>query len=1424
MMKGRLLYFIFLFFAFQTANAQLGIVGQEGICIAGKSTMYIAPSTTLHVDGDFFIKKSQGPLWVRSNGIISLTGNLICNDPLICERADSLHPTCKFIFSPKTPSVSISGTTDSIILYHTIINKPNTIVKINSGTNIKILDTLDLQAGSFQLDGGNIYFIPPGGTPSYVNHPYLKNENHQNRIFGDSGQVIISLTASFLDTTKTPANLGLTLKGQHVPSSQMTITRGHQKQIYAGNGSIKRYFDVVSNQPLNNDSLFVSYIDSAEYINLGINKNKLKIFVSPGGDMDYFQPYGNNSLAQHLAKASTNSFSSVGISSTNFRITVADEDCSNPPISALPNGTLHLCQGEVKILDAGNNASVPNTNLFWNWSTGDSTQTITVSSNNTIQQFFVTLRDVRGCIVKDTVTIAPTAITPTVNFTAYSKCFGDSVKLISTSSGTQITNYKWKFGDDDSLNTSSNDTIKKFYASAGKFYVTLKVTTNYGCVATKLDSVWAFPLPTAGFTSNFDCASDSMVFTSNSTAGFGVIQNNYWNFDTASFVSSTTISPSINPAYSYSPPGAYYVKLIVETFQGCKDTILKNVVINSGNISAFTASNSCLGDTVSFINSSICNTGSCNYLWDFGDGTQSISVNPQKIFTNATVYNVKLKILSSLGCTDSSSVPIIISTKPNVNFSSSPVCIGNSSYFTNNSTILTGSIVSYAWDMGNSTFSTTTNTSLTYANPGDYLVSLSATSALGCVSKLIKSATIFQKPIAQYNVSSVCLGQASIFNQNSIGSALTYLWNFGDFGSSISSNPVNTYASPGNYTTSLIVTDTNSCSDTSSINTTVFSIPNPAMGGVITTCGNSYILDAGPGVNYFWQPSNASTRFITAMIDGNYTVTVTDSNGCVGTDQVLVGLNTEVKPHLGNDTTSCGPYLLNAGYPGCTYLWNTGDVTQTLLAVVPSTYIVTVTDINNCIGKDTALVLIATPPTLSLGPDITQCKTSQPLELTASTDAGIYLWNDGSSQPSLSINSSNFYMLTVTGNNGCKKSDTLSVTLLPSPSVDIGLDATVCGTKLLDAQNAGYNYLWSNGNTVQAITAQLDGQYWVAVTNPSNGCIGKDTINLLINAPFNLFLGNDTSSCANAAFVLNAGNPGSIYNWSTGDTTQTIIAGSSGAYGVTVTSGACSSFDAINISVLSAPVFSLGNNIRYICGNNSVTLNAGNSVEVNWGSDNGFSSAQQSVTIDQEGIYWAVVSNGICSSSDTVQILQSNQGLTAYFIASTVDTVGKPVKFVDVSLPTPDSWFWDFGDGFTSTLQSPEHIFLTVQIFNVSLTVSNGFCTSQISKSLDVKSHHPSFITGGSPSSLALINFSLYPNPADKSFKTLFEINDPAAINFSNFEIIGKLVYHENRNLAAVFEEETNISELKNGLYMIEIIAENHKGFVIQKGKLLITR
>ncbi|MCD6069325.1 MAG: hypothetical protein K0S33_4151 [Bacteroidetes bacterium] len=1426
-------YLLLFLFAAAGANAQVFIPGQEGLCVDKKATMYISPSTSLYINGNFFVKESQFPRWVRSNGTITLTGNLECNDPLICERASSSTPTSQFIFKPKTGAASITSYTDSLVLYHTIIDKPGSVVTINPGSNVKILDTIDLRAGSIRLDGGNILLSFPSGTPSYVNHPYIKNENHQNRIFGDSGQVIISATAtnSYLigPATYSFANLGLVLKGPNVQSSRFTIKRGHAKQLYAGNGSIARYFDIkVDSGALTSDSLLISYIDSAEFINLGINRNRLKVFATRNyDDMDYFQLGSSNVLAQTLARCTTSDLAIAYIDPQKFRVTVADEDCPDPPVSSLLSDTVNMCQGAVSVLDAGNAPWIPNTALFWNWSTNDTTQTISVNSPGSPQTITVSIRDLRGCITRDTVVLMP-APNPVALMYGASACYGDSIRLKSNSSigSGSITNYYWQFGDASTYSTSLNDTIHKWYASPGSYAVTLIVTSNFGCTDTVLQNVVSLPPPVAAFSSLFNCAADSMEFTSNSSVPplAGAITQNYWNFDTVSFASPALYSPAVNPSFHYSTAGNYWVKLVVRTGLGCRDSITQNITIVPRNTPSFSISNLCFGDTADFTNSSVCNTGSCSYLWDFGDGSQSVAANPAKIYPAAGAYNVKLKVSAANACTDSVIVPLIINAKPTVSFATNPVCEGDITYLTNNTTISSGTITGYLWDAGNATTSVSFNHSLVYAVPGIYPVTLTATSDSGCVASQSANVTVHANPTAQYSISNNCLNQVSAFTGNSIGNGLLYVWNFGNSATSSLSNPNYTYPAAGTYTTSLVVSDINGCSDTATAGITVYPVPNPALGGTISTCGTSYPLNAGPGVSYLWQPVNATTSSIIVTANGIYSVIVTDANGCVGMDQVQITLNSVVQPDLGPDTVSCGTYILNAGYPGSTYVWNTpGPHSQTLAAAVNGTYIVTVTDVNNCSGSDTVVVAVNPVPTLSLGADIIQCQTNQPVTLTPVTNAATFAWSTGAATPSVSVNTSGYYLLTVTGSNGCKAKDTLQLTLLPSPVVNLGTDATVCGSKLLDAQNTGFTYLWSDGSSAQTLTAQVSGQYHINVANPGNGCTGTDTINLVINTPLTLSLGADTTTCSSGVFVLDAGNPGAVYTWSTGQTTQTLQVGSGGVYGVTVTNGACSAFDAINISILSTPVVNLGTDIRYLCGNNTITLSANTAGTYAWGGSNGFNSTQSSIALSQAGTYWLQTSNGICSSADTVQIIQSNQALAAYFLASTLDTAGKPVQFVDVSQPVPTTWQWDFGDGFNSTEQNPEHTFLIPQSYSVSLTVGNGFCTSQITKSLQVVKQ---LAPHQAPNAvlLTLVNFDLFPNPTQGTFNTMLELNDVANISMNVYDISGKLLYNATRTQQSVFEEETNLPELSNGLYFIDIIAESPKGFIRQKGKLIVLK
>ncbi len=121
--------------------------------------------------------------------------------------------------------------------------------------------------------------------------------------------------------------------------------------------------------------------------------------------------------------------------------------------------------------------------------------------------------------------------------------------------------------------------------------------------------------------------------------------------------------------------------------------------------------------------------------------------------------------------------------------------------------------------------------------------------------------------------------------------------------------------------------------------------------------------------------------------------------------------------------------------------------------------------------------------------------------------------------------------------------DTVMVTVNPLPVVDLGDDQTLCGINEyeLDAGNPGSEYLWSTGETTQTITATGTGtnEFWVTVTNPTN-CSASDTIMINFAALPEVDLGPDTVICHNGEIMLDAGNPGSEYLWSTGETTKTI--------------------------------------------------------------------------------------------------------------------------------------------------------------------------------------------------------------------------------------------------------------------------------------------
>src|SRR5204863_433761 len=135
----------------------------------------------------------------------------------------------------------------------------------------------------------------------------------------------------------------------------------------------------------------------------------------------------------------------------------------------------------------------------------------------------------------------------------------------------------------------------------------------------------------------------------------------------------------------------------------------------------------------------------------------------------------------------------------------------------------------------------------------------------------------------------------------------------------------------------------------------------------------------------------------------------------------------------------------------------------------------------------------------------------------------------------------------------------------------------------LDPNYPSALYLWNTGATTQAITASNPGgTYWLQVTDGS--CVAHDTINVTFSPPPVVTLGNDTTICTGQNLVLDAGNPGSSFLWSTGATTQTIVPLISGNYWVVANLTGCIDQDTILVTVDQPPVIFLGNDTTLCIG------------------------------------------------------------------------------------------------------------------------------------------------------------------------------------------------------------------------------------------------
>ena len=206
---------------------------------------------------------------------------------------------------------------------------------------------------------------------------------------------------------------------------------------------------------------------------------------------------------------------------------------------------------------------------------------------------------------------------------------------------------------------------------------------------------------------------------------------------------------------------------------------------------------------------------------------------------------------------------------------------------------------------------------------------------------------------------------------------------------------------------------------------------------------------------------------------------------CTVKDSVYVGIAVKDTTYTHSDTTFCinsqqPVFIIDAPTGYTSYLWNTGS-TNTTIQVGPGIYHVYAYKGCN-VRIDTIHVSVINAPQVYLGADTILC-TGQNIVLGSPEAGGAsYLWNTGSTDSSITVTDSGTYALTVTV-YGCSTSDTISISQLTKPSVNLGSDTALCTGEAITLSVPTTPALWSNGTTGQSITVSDAGTYWVTETN-----------------------------------------------------------------------------------------------------------------------------------------------------------------------------------------------------------------------------------------------------------------------------------------------------------------------------------------------------
>jgi hypothetical protein len=690
-------------------------------------------------------------------------------------------------------------------------------------------------------------------------------------------------------------------------------------------------------------------------------------------------------------------------------------------------------------------------------------------------------------------------------------CQGGSVTLTSSAS----TSYLWSPG---------GATTQAINATTNGSY-TVSTSNVNGCGATSTSTpVTVNAAPTVNITGNATtCADDTL--TANATAGSGSITGYQWQLNSVDIPSAT------GSTYIASATGNYTV--VVTNSNGCTTTSAIFAVTASTGPSVNITGNAtqCTADTLTANTS-----GAISYQWQLN--TVDIPSATSSIYVATTSGDYTVTVTGSGGCTNTSAIfTITVNAAPTVSITGiNYSCSGNSQTLSANATAGSGTITGYQWQLNNVDITGETNSTYSASSAGSYTVIVYNSNGCSTTSAAFNFTIANNPTVTITGNASICSGNPTLLTANATagsGSIIGYQWQESNIDIGGETNSTYNASASGSYT--VVVTNSFGCTAVSTpFVVTANASPTVSITGDTAICsGGNVILTAnalagsGTITGYQWQLNSVdltgeTNSTLAATASGNYTVIVTNSNGCTTTSAAysVTVANLPTASVAGNGTMCAGDNNVltanaTAGSGTITgYQWQesnvdiAGETNSTYTATAGGSFTVIVTNSYGCTQTSAPfIVTAASGPTVTITGNGTLCAGDSILLTASSTDLiTSYQWQlnsvniSGATDSTYYANGAGDYTVIVTNSSGCSTTSTLAtVTITPMPVAGETRLIVGDGVSFTNTSTDATTYTWDFGdgsptdnstNPTHLYTA--DGTYAVTLI-ACNSC-GCDTL------------------------------------------------------------------------------------------------------------------------------------------------------------------------------------------------------------------------------------------------------------------------------------------------------------------------------------------